>query len=147
MGPRPLPAQAGEKVLILADTSAVLQFMHDRSGMKYAALQARLPEREEVAVTRFTVLETMQGARNERDWRGLEDFLAGLRLVEIRAPDWKAAARIYMDLRRRGLTVQSPIDCCIAQVALARGLPLLHRDRDFESIRKVRKSLTLMWQD
>ena len=146
MGPRPLPAEAGEKNLILSDTSAILQLLRDKTGLKMAQLNARFPVGG-LSITRFTVLETMQGAQDERHWRSLEDFLSGLRLVEIRAADWKAAARIYMDLRRRGLTVRSPMDCCIAQVALARGLPLLHRDRDFESVRKVRRSLALVWQD
>ena len=127
--------------MILADTSAVLQILRDKSGLK-----ARF-HRDDIAVTRFTVLETMQGARDERHWRTLEKFLAGLTLMEIRAPDWKAAARIAIDLRRRGLTVGNSIDCCIAQVALARELPLLHRDRDFERIRVVRESLALVWQD
>jgi predicted nucleic acid-binding protein len=51
---------------------------------------------------------------------------------------WQAAARIYYDLRRRGLTVRSPIDCCIAQAALENDLLLIHNDRDFETIAQVR---------
>ena len=48
------------------------------------------------------------------------------------------AARIDFELRRRGKTVRSPIDCCIAQIALDHDVLLLHRDRDFEVIAGVR---------
>lgn len=57
---------------------------------------------------------------------------------EARDETWAGAARIYFDLRRRGLTVGSPIDCCIAQIALEYDVLLLHRDRDFEAIAGVR---------
>nr|WP_217651864.1 hypothetical protein [Hydrococcus rivularis] len=46
--------------------------------------------------------------------------------------------RIYYDLRRQGLSVRSPIDCCIAQAALEYDLFLIHNDRDFETIAQVR---------
>ena len=138
------PEAAEEKGLILADTSAIIQFTRVRGGRELTALAAGL-QIGELAVTRLTVLETLQGARDERNWRTLDNFLSDLQIVELLPEDWKAAARIVTDLRRRGLTVSDPIDCCIAQAALSRGIPLLHRDRDFESIRAVRKSLSLIW--
>jgi predicted nucleic acid-binding protein len=41
------------------------------------------------------------------------------------------------------VTVRSTLDCLIAQIALEHGLALLHEDRDFESIRRVRPLTTL----
>jgi predicted nucleic acid-binding protein len=46
--------------------------------------------------------------------------------------------------RQRGKTVRSPIDCCIAQVAIDHDTLLLHRDRDFETITEIRP-LRQMW--
>jgi predicted nucleic acid-binding protein len=46
--------------------------------------------------------------------------------------------------RQRGKTVRSPIDCCIAQVAIDHDTLLLHRDRDFETIAEIRP-LRQMW--
>ena len=57
-----------------------------------------------------------------------------------------AAARIYYDLRRQGLSVRSPIDCCIAQAALENNLLLIHNDRDFETIAQVRSLQHLRFQ-
>jgi predicted nucleic acid-binding protein len=51
---------------------------------------------------------------------------------------WAAAARLYYELRREGLTVRSVIDCCIAGLALQHGVTLLHDDRDFTAIAKLR---------
>ncbi len=45
---------------------------------------------------------------------------------------------LYFDLRRRGLTVRSVIDCCIAEVALRHEVTLIHNDRDFATIAKLR---------
>ena len=38
--------------------------------------------------------------------------------LEARPETWRDAARIFFELRRRGQIVRSPIDCCIAQLAL-----------------------------
>jgi len=57
--------------------------------------------------------------------------------VEPAGDSWQGAARIYYDLRRRGMTVRSPIDCCIAQAAMEHDLLLIHNDRDFETIAHV----------
>jgi predicted nucleic acid-binding protein len=41
-------------------------------------------------------------------------------------------------LRRKGITVNSPIDCCIAQIAVESSATLLHRDQDFEAVARIR---------
>ncbi|WP_370589623.1 PIN domain-containing protein [Tychonema sp. LEGE 07203] len=43
-----------------------------------------------------------------------------------------------MICKRLGLTVRSSIDCCIAQLAIEHQLIIVHNDRDFETIQKVR---------
>jgi len=48
-----------------------------------------------------------------------------------------AAAKIFFDLRRRGMTVGSSVDCLIAQTAIEHGLHLLHNDSDFDRIAQV----------
>ena len=55
----------------------------------------------------------------------------------------RQAARIYYDCRRRGLTIRSTIDCYIAQLALDHDLAVLHDDRHYEAIRRVRPLKTL----
>lgn len=93
----------------------------------------------DVVLTRFTQLELLQGSRDEREWRLLAEHLEGQEYVEMTPRTWPDAARIYFDLRRDGTTIRSPIDCCIAQLAIEYDGELLHRDRDFEVIATVRR--------
>ena len=95
------------------------------------------------AIAPPTRMEVLMGARDDAHWRILEEALREWRLVEFPPDSWTEAARIYADLRRAGLTVQSPMDCCIAQAALSRDALLLHRDSDFDLVAKVRPALRL----
>ncbi len=93
---------------------------------------------DEIVLTRFNQLELLQGARDEQEWSLLVSYLDGQDYLEARTETWREAARIYFDLRRLGRTVRSPIDCCIAQLALEHAALLVHRDRDFERIAEIR---------
>ncbi|MFO7972780.1 MAG: hypothetical protein R6U40_13670, partial [Desulfobacterales bacterium] len=71
-------------------------------------------------------------------WELLEDYLSTQYYLEATKHTWPTAARIYFELRRRGVTINSPVDCCIAQIALEYGVMLLHIDTDFEKISRIR---------
>ncbi len=84
-------------------------------------------------------------AANRRAWNLLERHLATQRLVTPGDP-WtthREAARIHFDARRRGITIRSTVDCCIAQLALEGRHILLHADRDLEAVRAVRPLRTI----
>ncbi|GIW51408.1 MAG: hypothetical protein KatS3mg081_0763 [Gemmatimonadales bacterium] len=91
-----------------------------------------------MVLTRFTQLELLQASRDEREWRLLFEHLKGQRYVEMTPRTWPEAARIYFDLRRARKTARSPIDCCIAQLAIEHDCELLHCDSDFETIATIR---------
>jgi predicted nucleic acid-binding protein len=123
--------------MLLIDTSVWIIVFRDRSGQIRQQLEALVADRE-ILLTRFTQLELLQGSLNEQEWTILSTYLEVQDYVEPTPSSWRAAARIYYDLRRQGLTVRSPIDCCIAQAALQNDLLLIHNDRDFETIAQVR---------
>jgi predicted nucleic acid-binding protein len=133
--------------LILVDTSVWVEVLRDRSNRGKTALETAL-NGEEAVLTRFHQLELLQGARDEREWSLLREQLDDQIYLESGPESWTSAARIYFDLRRVGKTVRSPIDCCIAQIAMDHDVLLLHRDRDFEVISEVRplRQRTLTWQ-
>ncbi len=83
-------------------------------------------------------MELLQGCRDDREWTLLETYLQEQDYIESTPNTWVAAARIYYDLQRQGLTVRSSIDCCIAQLAIEHQIILVHNDRDFETIQRVR---------
>lgn len=89
--------------------------------------------------------EVLQGARDEREWQLLDDYLSSQWLLAPADP-WhthRQAARIHFECRRRGVTVRSTVDCLIAQLVIDHAGILLHEDDDFERIREVRPLHTL----
>ncbi len=122
--------------MILIDTSVWIGLFRDRTGQARLKLEKLVADRP-VYITRFTQLELLQGSLNEAEWLRLSGYLTTQDYIELSTNGWESAARIFYDLRRRGLTVRSPIDCCIAQVALENNLLLIHNDRDFEAIAQV----------
>lgn len=101
---------------------------------------------DDIVLARFQQLELLQGARDERDWEILTSYLESQEFLEMTPDSWTEAARTYFDLRRRGKSVRSPIDCCIAQLAIDHRARLLHRDRDFLTIASLRP-LREQWVD
>ena len=128
----------------IVDTSVWIDVFRDESR-KSKLLNTVNPE--DVMLTPFTELELLQGCRDEQEWSLLATYLETQDYLEPDRKTWKAAARIYFDLRRQGLTVRSPIDCCIAQVALDHSVLLLHRDKDFSVIAGIRplQQIYLNW--
>lgn len=131
--------------MLLIDTSVWISVFRDRTGQVRQQLKTLIADRQ-VFLTRFTQLELLQGSLNEQEWTLLSTYLETQDYVELKFHSWQAAARIYYDLRRQGLTVRSSIDCCIAQVALENDLLLIHNDRDFETIAQVRSLQHLRFQ-
>jgi hypothetical protein len=126
--------------MILVDTSVRIAVLKDKTGRAVQAFNERTGD-DLCALTSFSQLELLQGAKNEVEWRQLDSYLSTQYYLEASAGTWREAARIYFDLRRRGATVNSPIDCCIGKLAIEFKALLLHRDRDFERIAKVRPLL------
>jgi predicted nucleic acid-binding protein len=131
--------------VILVDTSVLIGFLTgaDTPGTRY------LERLEEQAVpfhlSSVVIQETLQGARDIGQWRKLESYLTNQLCVEPQQglKSYVEAARIYFDCRRKALTVRSTTDCLIAQIALEHGYALLHEDRDFDAIARVRPLRTL----
>jgi len=122
---------------MLIDTSVLVALLKDRSGAVTQALRELL-EGHDYYLTRFTQVELLQGARDEKEWLKLSDYLADQDYLEMENESWANAARLYFDLRRRGLTVRSVIGCCIAEIALRHDMTVVHNDRDFDTISRLR---------
>ena len=123
--------------MILVDTSVWIEIFKDKNGHIVKAFRKNIGA-EDYVLTRFNQLELLQGARDQEEWELLEDYLSTQYYLEASQGTWPEAARIYFELRRKGVTINSPIDCCIAQIAMEHGALLLHRDKDFEKISRIR---------
>jgi predicted nucleic acid-binding protein len=130
----------------LVDTSVWVELFRDTTGKVRRALLGAVSG-DDIVLSRFHQLELLQGARDEHEWELLSDYLGAQEYLELNPATWSDAARIFFELRRAGRTVRSPIDCCIAQLALDYDVLLIHRDRDFETISRIRplRHLRLRW--
>jgi predicted nucleic acid-binding protein len=122
--------------MFLIDTSVWIAVFRDRTDAVRQSLSAIINE-QPIFLSRFTQMELLQGCRDEREWRLLETYLQDQDYIESTPNTWVAAARIYYDLQRQGLTVRSSVDCCIAQLAIEHQFILIHNDRDFETLERV----------
>ena len=83
---------------------------------------------EEIAIADLILQEVLQGVRTERQAQAIIDAVA--------KPLAILSAANYRQLRQKGATVRSTIDCLIATFCIENGFPLLHNDRDFEPFEK-----------
>lgn len=121
--------------VLIVDTSLWTEVL--RNASKRSALESAIGG-DDVYLTRFTQIELLAGAGREEQWHRLASYLDGQRYLEPEADSWRQAARTFFELQRLGTPAHSPIECCIAEIAIAHKALLLHRDQDFGLIAALR---------
>ena len=122
--------------MVLVDTSVLIGFLKGKSSDKVKLFKEILLRNIPFGISPLTLQEVLQGARMENDFYTLKQFLSSQRIyyLDNEAETYEKAARIYFELRRRGVTPRSTIDILIALTAIENKLFLLHDDRDFEKM-------------
>ena len=84
-------------------------------------------------------MEILQGARSEAGFEKLQRYFSTQQFYRFEEPQtsYAAAALMFFNCCRQGITVRSSSDCLIAQCALENELILLHHDKDFKQMGKV----------
>jgi len=124
--------------VILVDTSAWVEHLRGTSSDVAKALGRLIDGGAELVTTDAVVMELLAGADTPAREEALDRLTAGLPMLATDPGlDFRGAAHIYRRARRDGRTVRSLLDCLIASVALRHGVPVLHRDADYEVIAAV----------
>ena len=124
--------------MILADSSAWVEFDRATGGRVDRRLGELIGEGGPLAVTDPVVMEVTAGARDDHAAARLRDLLLSFSFLPFdAAADFDAAARIYRTCRRHGVTPRGMVDCMIAAVAWRHGATLLARDAHLERIAAV----------
>lgn len=125
--------------MIVVDTSVWIDFFADRRSAEVTYLSSCLDVGlEDVFLTDIVLTEVLQGLRTERDVHRVEQHLSPfgvLRLTDL--SDFRHAAQLYRQARRKGVTIRRTNDCLIAALCIREGIPLLHRDVDFDRLATV----------
>jgi predicted nucleic acid-binding protein len=123
--------------MLLIDTSVWINLFRDKSGVVKTRLQNYLGNKS-YSLPVFTQMELLQGCKNETEWQKLNQYLAVQSyIIPNYETIWVETARLYFELRRKGITVRSNIDCAIAICAIQDNLTLYHCEGDFEQIARV----------
>lgn len=121
--------------MILVDTSVWIDFLRGVNSKERRLLHALLEDDADLGITGIVLTEVLQGVRQDRDFAAIRDSLLEFPIRDPKGVDtYLNAARIYRQCRKKGKTVRKTVDCLIAAVCLEHGLPLLHKDRDFDRI-------------
>ena len=124
--------------MILADTSAWVEYDRATGSTVDRRLAALIADEGPLAVTEPVVMEVLAGARDDRSEADLRRLLMRFDLLRFdSAADFDAAARIYRRCRRLGVTPRGMIDCMITAVAWRSSATVLAADADFGRVARV----------
>jgi predicted nucleic acid-binding protein len=121
--------------VILADTSAWVEFLRATGSPVHLRLRGLIAGDGDLATTDVVMMELLAGPATQDAMARLRRLLLRFQLLPVEGlADYEAAADLYRRCRAGGETVRKLTDCLIAVVAIRNGATLLHRDHDFEVI-------------
>lgn len=125
--------------MILVDTSVLIDFFRGTRNKESHKFESVLQMKIPFGISSFIFQEILQGADSEKEYDLLKNYLATQRFYNPKdsVESFAKATRIYMDCRKKGITIRSTIDCIIAVTALEHDLFLLHHDNDYALMQKV----------
>lgn len=120
---------------VLVDTSVWVDLINDHASPQAGALTDLLAGDDEICTCGVIFAEVLQGLQQQRSYERVRRGFADLTVLQPEGlREYERAAALYRELRRRGVTVRSTIDCLIAALAERHRCLLLHRDRDLATI-------------
>ncbi|MEI6874226.1 MAG: PIN domain-containing protein [Spirochaetota bacterium] len=126
--------------MILVDSSAWIEYYKPDGDPGTADLVENALRNDEAAINGLIVVEVEGFARDEREQRMIRGDFGGCHLLALSDTVYRDAAGIAFDARRKGLTIPAT-DCIIAASAIASKAQLIHRDKHFREIARI-KSLS-----
>ena len=123
--------------MTLVDTSVWVDFFRGTPSAEALWLRNALSENVRLCLCGPILTEVLQGGRSGREHRRVRRLLDALLFLGISRETYLAAADLYRRARAGGDTIRATIDCIIGACAIAHGVPLLQKDRDFEVIARI----------
>ena len=123
--------------LILVDTSVWIDYFRGRESAEVATLERILQQEEDLCISGIILTEILQGVSSETEYRRVRSALDPLIFLNMPLEAYHLAAEIYRNAKSRGRIIRNTIDCLIAACAIVHHAPLLHCDKDYETISKV----------
>ncbi len=134
--------------MYLVDTSVWIDYLRGRENGAAYYFKRLLNDMTPYGISAVIYQEVLQGAGSQQDFNYLASYLGTMKFYHPKdsVQSYYAAAKLYYDCRKAGVTLCSTIDCLIATIAIENKLILLHNDKDFDRIGEVTPSLSLLSQ-
>lgn len=125
--------------MILVDTSVLIDLFKGVENSGTDSLRKVIQQEIPFGITSVIYQEILQGAKTDKEYLLLNDYLRCQRFFHPKDPlkSYAKAAYLYYECRRKGVTIRSAVDCLIAQIVIEHDLFLLHNDRDFTAMSSV----------
>lgn len=123
---------------ILVDTSVWINFWKGKKTPSVDLLTYSMLEEDKVYYCPTIIQEALQGLRGSLQFEKYLKLFTGF--YEVPCQHFYAhqeAAKMYMTLRKKGITIRKPNDCLIAFYAIENKLTLVHDNIDFEHIKEA----------
>jgi len=123
---------------VLVDTSVWIDFFNGTASPHADALAGFIESKVSVFIVPVILQELLQGFQSDRDFETARDLLLAYPIIETDLVEAAiGAAMLYRTVRKHGITIRKSNDCLIAWYAIRAGLPILHKDRDFDALSGV----------
>lgn len=124
--------------MILIDSSVWIPFFNAQKNSRVEAMVTLIRNDDDVCLSFHILMEILQGFRVDKDYQQVLGYLQMFPIVDMKGmSSYLAAAQIYRQCRKKGITIRRGMDCIIAQTAVENKLILLHDDADFDRIASV----------
>lgn len=121
--------------MIVVDTSVWIDVLNDVASPKARRFEELLVDGRPLALTDVIYAEVLQGLRDEREASRVDRHLRAFPVLRLEGlDDFRFAAQLYRNARKKGVTIRKTLDCLIAAPCIRAGAPLLHQDADFDRL-------------
>jgi predicted nucleic acid-binding protein len=121
--------------LIVADTSAWIEFLRGSDHLVAHTLSELLRRDADLGLTEIVFTELLAGARSDDHLRELRSRLIAFPILPLEGlVDFEQAALMFRRCRAAGETIRRLADCLIAVPVIRAGASFLHNDSDFDAI-------------
>lgn len=120
---------------IIVDTSVWIDFLNGERNEHTEKLKHLIQDDEPVYLLPVIIQEILQGIRSDKNFEDILNLLDGFPLITPDPIDGAiGAAKLYRELRKKGITIRKSNDCLIAYSCIETGSRVLAKDRDFDLI-------------
>ena len=123
--------------MIVADTSVWIDYVKGIDAPHTNILDYELIYNR-VVTGDIIMVEFLQGFKDDREYLIAKQIMENLDYRDFLGKEIAIqAANNYRKLRKQGITVRKTIDVIIATFCIENGFPLIHNDRDFDSMEEI----------